>query len=739
MFTPNLIALAPLSAAILCAVLMVFAFRMRSGMGKRRAIVLFFALSWYALGAALELCSTDLEGALFFAKLEYLGIALAAPCWLALVLVYAGYEFAGSKSLIAFLFLIPAITIGIALSPLMIPYLYLSAGMSFSGSFPVMHIVPGPWYWVYTGYNIVMMILGTTVLTLMFFRTSNLFKNQIALMLLGSLAPFIAILLRLSHISLVPDLDVTPFALLITGLTIYPAISRYQFMDILPVAQSTVLRRIPVGIVVLDSLMRIREINPAASEILKVDGKKTIGVPVSDIVPSWDEIASTLLGQQNQYEFNVGEGREQEVYLVSRIPLDDVSTSSPGSILLFSAITERIRAEEQERRRTSELMTLLDSLPGYVYLKDIDGAYITANKGFCELFQVQGIIEGRDDGGILPVDFARQVGDLEQEILTGRRAESEFEGAIETRGKVMIISGKIVPFRDEDGSVAGIIGLGYDITARKFEEARVIEYSGIIESRNQELVALRDKLQAINRDLDNQVRQRTQEVDALLVQRDHFIEQLGHDLRTPLIPLVGLIPFLVEQEKDPDLARLLSQMKISVDVMQNMVEQVIHLAQLNSMYSITDRSTYELKDLITDVVIAFDEEIKKQNISVTLDIDPGQKVQLSPVHAPVIFRHVISNAIRYNISGGKIRIAGYSDTTNLIISIHDTGIGIDSSDLNKIFDEFYRTDRSRQSLDAKGLGLAIVRRMVTLNGGKIWAESDGPSQGSTFFIRLPLV
>lgn len=736
MFVPTIIALIPLTAAFLCGILTIQALRMRSGIEKPRTVILFYSLTCYTLGAALELCSTDISEALFWAKIEYFGIALASPCWVALVIAYAGYESAGSKRLILTLFIVPAITIGIAISPLMIPFLYLSASLNFSGLAPVMQIVPGPWYWINITYNIVMMLTGTAILLQMFLRSSRFFRSQISLMLLGSCVPFIALLLNITGHQPVPGLDLTPFALVITGLTIYNAVTRHQFMDILPVAHSMILRDIPVGLIVLDSLNRIREINPAAGEILRVSPQRMIGMHVAAVLPAWSEIADHLTGPECQYELRTGSPISGEVYVVSRIFLDHAHDFHTGSILLFSNITARIRAEEKERRRTSELVTLLDTLPGYVYYKDTLGNFISANQRFCELFEVSGSIEGRSDNDIIPVELDRQIRELEGTILAGDREEAEFEGAIPSGDHEIIVSGKIVAYRDDDGAIAGLIGLGYDITARKNQEARVMEYSEIIKARNQELVALQDQLEVVNRDLDHQVRQRTQEVEALLIQRDHFIEQLGHDLRTPLIPLVGLVPFLIDQETDPDIARLLSQMKTSVDVMQNMVEQILHLARLNSMYSITDRETYDLRDLIATVIASLTPEAEMREISISHEVQPGLLIQLSPVHAPIIFKHVLSNAIRYNLQGGAVIITADQDSEGLVIAVKDTGMGIEETDLLRIFDEFYRSDRSRQSLEAKGLGLAIVRRMVTLNGGKIWAHSDGPSTGSTFFIRF---
>lgn len=288
---------------------------------------------------------------------------------------------------------------------------------------------------------------------------------------------------------------------------------------------------------------------------------------------------------------------------------------------------------------------------------------------------------------------------------------------------------------------------GFLITCFPFGEEKTASAGGVIllsaipdtgsENCNTELSRLHTELAEMNLSLRSQVRERTREVEALLVQRDHFIGQLGHDLRTPLIPLVGLIPFLIEQEKDPGIVKLLSQMKTSIDVMQHTVEKLIDLARLNSIYFVTDQKSYDLADLVASVMNEFTTEADNSNIEIIVEIPPGIILKLSPVHAHEIMRHLLSNAIKYNNSGGTIHIGAEINENCVTIIIKDSGIGIDQEDIPRIFEEFYRADQSRNNLEAKGLGLAIVRRMVVLNEGKIWVESEGLGKGSTFFVRFP--
>ncbi|HWQ66540.1 MAG TPA: histidine kinase N-terminal 7TM domain-containing protein [Methanospirillum sp.] len=738
MFSFNPVAVAPLFAALLSVLLAVVTFRHRPQAGSTLAALLFSAITCYTLGNALELCSSDVETALLFVKLEYIGIALAPPIWLALVMRYTGYTHISDIRNILFLGLIPTTTLLISSSGWMLPVLYQSVTMSSTGPFPMLRIVQGPWYNVNTVYNVLMIFISIGLLILMFRRAEPFFRPQIGLLLIGSIMPFVALFLNISGITPLPDLDLTPFALVITGLTIIPAVTRFRFLDILPVAHTTVLKTISVGVIVLDEIGRVREINPAAAAIFNIS-LHDLGMDVTSLMPEWSVVSGNFDRTPNRCEIRLGSGTAQEAYLVDRIALEEGAGSPSGSVLMFTNITERIRAEEKERDQRFQLTTLLDALPGYAVYKDRDRRYITANQGFCAMVGLPcSEIIGRTDAEVLPPLLTEQMEPLDKAILSGEKESAEFETSVVIHDRTVVIWVRVVPFRDAEGKISGIIALGSDITARKVEEERLVEYAGIIEARNRDLSDLQERLEKVNHDLDRQVRERTHEVEMLLIQKDQFIEQLAHDLRSPLIPLVGLIPFLIEQEKDKDIIRLLTQMKTSIDAMQKMVEQLIHLANLNSMFTITDRQVYEIYALAILAVETLKPLAEEAGIEVSVEVPPHVYISLSPVHAPVILRHILSNAIRYNKPGGKVTIRAEQKPEGLLITVVDTGIGMEPEDLGRIFDEFYRSDQSRQSLEAKGLGLTIVRRIVTLNHGKIWAESEGCGKGSSFFVLLPI-
>jgi two-component system phosphate regulon sensor histidine kinase PhoR len=98
--------------------------------------------------------------------------------------------------------------------------------------------------------------------------------------------------------------------------------------------------------------------------------------------------------------------------------------------------------------------------------------------------------------------------------------------------------------------------------------------------------------------------------------------------------------------------------------------------------------------------------------------------------------NLIHNAIKFTPPGGRVEVKALKDGKFFIYAVKDSGKGIPPKDLERIFERFYKTDRSR-SERGTGLGLSISRHLVEAHGGKIWAESQ-PGQGSTFFFRIPI-
>jgi len=102
-----------------------------------------------------------------------------------------------------------------------------------------------------------------------------------------------------------------------------------------------------------------------------------------------------------------------------------------------------------------------------------------------------------------------------------------------------------------------------------------------------------------------------------------------------------------------------------------------------------------------------------------------------------VFQNLISNAIKYNCEKGRVEISARKEDKKTIISVKDTGMGIPSESLSRVFERFYRVDKARsREMGGTGLGLSIVKHLVESHDGRVWVESD-EGEGSVFFFALP--
>ena len=236
----------------------------------------------------------------------------------------------------------------------------------------------------------------------------------------------------------------------------------------------------------------------------------------------------------------------------------------------------------------------------------------------------------------------------------------------------------------------------------------------------------RDKIQDYNQILEN-----------LLQQKDEFISQLGHDLKNPMQPLVGLLPMIIEQEKDPKIKESLVVMNQNVNYMQDLIFKTLQLARLRTSKIDFDFENLNLKNEVDYAIETEKIMLKENNIKLDNNIPNDIIVNADKLRLAELFKNLITNSVKYTSEGGgKITIDAEKEKNIVTVSLKDTGIGMTKEQLNKVFDEFYRVDKTSREHHSSGLGLAICRRIIEKHGGKIWAESPGPGKGSTFYFTL---
>jgi signal transduction histidine kinase len=250
---------------------------------------------------------------------------------------------------------------------------------------------------------------------------------------------------------------------------------------------------------------------------------------------------------------------------------------------------------------------------------------------------------------------------------------------------------------------------------------------------------LQDQLAAFNERLEERVEQRTAEIKKLLRQKDAFVNQLSHDLKTPLTPLVALLPMLAGRTEDTESKRILELVMDNVDYMKNLTEMTLQLAQLNSQSVKLNFEKVDLQVEIGNIIDSISYTLKERRVNVVNNTTLPLVVEADRMLIKELLQNIISNAVKYTNGDGVVMFNGIANGGNVKISIKDNGVGLSGEQLKRVFEEFYKADDSRNDRSSTGLGLAICKRIIEQHRGSIWFESSGLGQGTTVHFTLPSI
>jgi two-component system, OmpR family, phosphate regulon sensor histidine kinase PhoR len=223
------------------------------------------------------------------------------------------------------------------------------------------------------------------------------------------------------------------------------------------------------------------------------------------------------------------------------------------------------------------------------------------------------------------------------------------------------------------------------------------------------------------------------------VRRD-FVSNLSHELRTPLASLKALAETLQEGalEDPPAAQRFVDQIQIEVDALTQMVNELLELSKIESERFSLNRSPVAPSDLIHSAAQRMQVQAERANITLRVECaEDLPKVQADSQRLEQVLINLIHNAVKFTRPGGEVVLCAESGSGEVRFAVRDTGVGIPADEVSRIFERFYRVDKSRTGRGT-GLGLSIAKHIVEAHRGKIWAESR-EGQGSTFTFSIPLV
>ncbi len=224
--------------------------------------------------------------------------------------------------------------------------------------------------------------------------------------------------------------------------------------------------------------------------------------------------------------------------------------------------------------------------------------------------------------------------------------------------------------------------------------------------------------------------------------RSDFVANVTHELKTPLTSIRGFIETL--RKIDPDTARekadhFLDIIDLEADRLTRLINDILRLSDIEHLAEDEELENFDLVELIDECCVQFDELATQHQVSLLPDEEPV----FLPVYAnrdriKQVFVNLIDNAIKYNREKGKVFISARRKNELVEIKVADTGEGFTEKEAKRIFERFYRVDKSRsRSLGGTGLGLSIVKHIALLYHGEVEAKSQ-LHQGSEFIVRLKI-
>lgn len=217
--------------------------------------------------------------------------------------------------------------------------------------------------------------------------------------------------------------------------------------------------------------------------------------------------------------------------------------------------------------------------------------------------------------------------------------------------------------------------------------------------------------------------------------RQEFTSNVSHELKTPLHVISGYAELIKEGiVKDSDVKEFGEKIYSEASRMSKLVEDIMKISKLESDKTI-EKTQLKLKNIVVAIVDSLMIEADKKNVKFKLSLnDCSISGNYDSIYS-LIF-NLVDNAIKYNKTNGKITIKLQEVSNNVILSVKDTGIGIPKDDLDRIFERFYRVDKSRsKDSGGTGLGLAIVKHSLIVNNATIKVESE-LKKGSTFTVTF---
>ncbi|MGY3265027.1 PAS domain-containing hybrid sensor histidine kinase/response regulator [Lysobacter sp. HA35] len=489
-----------------------------------------------------------------------------------------------------------------------------------------------------------------------------------------------------------------------------------------------VIESLPSGVVLADpngALMRVNAANreiwgmhPMSSGIEEygvwqgwwADGSERQGQPLQ---PEDWALARALRGEVvrgDVVEIQPFGGLPRRTLLLQAMPIHLENGELNGAVVAQTDISDRVRAETELRASEARFRTITNAMPQMVWSALPDGSNDYFNR---QWYEYTGTNEGDTDGDkwtrvFHPDDQPLAWTRWKHSLATGEDFEIQYRLRHHS-GEYRWVLGRAVPVRDESGTIIRWLGTCTDIHEQRLAQNAL------------------ERSERALREADRR--------------KDEFLAMLAHELRNPLAP-ISTASQLLMLTSDPSRVRAAGEVITrQVRHMTELVDDLLDVSRVTRGLVHLEMETVNLKDVIGSAIEQVRPLIDARRHALRTRLPVGALwVHGDRTRLTQILTNLLNNAAKYTPEGGELNLDAEVAGTGVTVRVRDSGQGIDPDLLPQIFELFTQAERSPdRTQGGLGIGLALVRSLVSLHGGVITAESAGRNQGATFAVSLPLV
>ncbi len=459
-----------------------------------------------------------------------------------------------------------------------------------------------------------------------------------------------------------------------------------------------------IGVLFLDKDLCIRRFTPRIAE--------SFNILERDIGRSFDNFTGNIqyaeLLQDMRAVIETGEPIEKKVrdrlnhwYLLRLLPYS-TKAHIDGVVLTLVDIQSIRDVELKLEKKDQQLQGILDNSPSLIFVKDLERRYVLANRRSKKFLQTtpENTI-GLTDFDLLPQEVADRFEAQDRSVLSEGK-NVEVVQVVRIKGKSRVLLSTKYPLRDEEGRITSLAGSLTDITRQKRSEARAKK---------------------------------------AVKHRDQFLAMLSHELRNPLAAVQNASAYLLRfEDGDSAIRNITEVLGRQVGQMGRLIEDLLDISRISRKRFDIRMEVVDLRDVAKEAELTARSLTAAHQLSLEVSL-PTEAVNVlgDPARLQQVFVNLLNNAAKYTAAGGSVFFGVEAKGAEAVVVVRDTGLGMSPSLLKKAFEPFVQADETLDRADGgMGVGLTLVRSIVSLHEGSVEAHSEGKGTGSEFFVRLPL-